>query len=100
MKIIIFGIAGLLAIGKISAQRLCSSFEYQQQQVKIDPSLIKTISEIEHFTLRHQESIASTSINARSSHTNVIKIPVVVHILYHYPYENIKDNQVKARLMH
>ena len=91
MKILVFGIAGLFAIGKISGQAVCSSFEYQQQQVKANPALIQRIKEIEQLSLRYQEVINSSAINARATHTNVIKIPVVVHILYHYPGENISD---------
>jgi pregnancy-associated plasma protein-A/type IX secretion system substrate protein len=98
MKIIIFGIAALLAIGKISGQSVCSSFEYQQLQLKNDPGLIQRITEIEKFSLAHQDNINSYSINARTTHTNVFKIPIVVHVLYHTSYENISDLKVKSQI--
>lgn len=98
MKIIIFGIAMLLAVGKISAQRMCSSFEYQQQEVKNDPVLLQRIKDIGEFTLQHQETVASSSINARTTHSNIIKVPVVVHILYHQAHENISDALIKRQI--
>ena len=81
----------LLLSNQLYAQRACASFSYQQQQLKIEPSLQLKIDAIEQFTLNHSKQSGQLS---RTSGSTVIVIPVVVHIIYHDPSENISDEIV------
>ena len=85
----------LLAI-RLMGQRNCSTFTYQQQELKNNPSLIQKINAIEAFTRLTVSSTNNTSY--RTSGVSVIKIPVVVHILYHLPSENISDELVFSQI--
>ncbi len=93
--------AGLLLIftclslfSRLAAQKNCSSSAYQQEQIKKDPALIQLIKQVESFTNR---SIESNGVAARGDEA-IIKIPVVVHILYHYPSEKISDQKVISQI--
>jgi hypothetical protein len=87
---LIFSFLLLLGVGQLKAQN-CTTFPYQQEQLKNNIGLAEKIREIEEFT---KQQIAST---ARTEGT-VIKIPVVVHILYHYPSEKISDELVQSQI--
>ncbi|HEV8284912.1 MAG TPA: M43 family zinc metalloprotease [Chitinophagaceae bacterium] len=80
----------------VFAQRECRSFEYQKQLVQMDPSLEASHRAIENFVLQ-RESSRSSSL-ARTEETKTIIIPVIVHVLYHYPGENISDDLVKSQI--
>lgn len=94
-KFILFIIL-LFVIGQLNAQRNCSTHAYEQRELKNNPTIAAKIAAIEAFT-RHE--IASKSIsNLRTTHSNIIRIPVVVHILYHDPSENISDAVVNSQI--
>ena len=76
----------------ICAQRQCKSFEYQNQLMQKYPSLKGTFSSIEKFIKTH------SFLSERTQQSKIIKIPVVVHILYHYPGENISDDLVASQI--
>lgn len=78
---------------QLTAQQKCSSYSYQQEQLKDNPSLMNRIQAIEIFTKQQLDNI----ITSRTEGT-VIKIPVVVHILYHTPAEKINDAQVVSQI--
>jgi hypothetical protein len=93
------------------AQTQCRSFEYRQQQLKVNPTLTQTVAAIEQFTSRQlsQHPVAvtggtsgaasGTSSGASSgSLPSLITIPVVVHILYNTNAENISDAQVQSQI--
>ena len=81
---------------QLTAQRNCSSYTYLRQQLQNDPSLQVRLDAVEIFSRQH----AGTRNNfSRTGETSlVIKIPVVVHILYHQPNENITDAQVNSQI--
>ena len=83
----------LLFAGPVLAQRDCSSQTYLQQELLRDPLLKNEINRIENFV---QSRLASRSgLAAKPQGAGVIvKIPVVVHILYHRSEENISDEEV------
>lgn len=99
---IIITLFSLASTSQLTAQLVplererCNTFSYQQEQLRNDPALAEKISAIETFTRQH--------ISAGGNHTanriegTVIKIPVVVHILYHTQSEKISDAQVQAQL--
>jgi hypothetical protein len=85
----------LLAANFVFAQRECRSFEYQQQLIQNYPSLKETRETIEHFISTRTSSRLSS---ARVAELKTITIPVIVHVLYHYPGENISDDLVKSQI--
>ncbi|HEX7845663.1 MAG TPA: M43 family zinc metalloprotease [Chitinophagaceae bacterium] len=70
---------------QLTAQRNCSTASYQA-----DPSSAVAIEKAETFARQY----ISNNNSSRVLQGTVIKIPVVVHILYHYPSENISDAEV------
>lgn len=84
----------LSLFSQLAAQKNCSSSAYQQEQLKTDPAFIQRLQQIESFSNR---SVEGNGVAARGDET-IIKIPVVVHILYHYPSEKISDQQVFTQI--
>lgn len=76
----------------VVAQVPCRSFEYQQSQVKQNPSLNAAIQSVEKFTQQHNGSLIA------KGQSSVIRIPVVVHVLYHTPDQKISDKVVYDQL--
>jgi hypothetical protein len=82
---------------QLAAQRTCSSYSYQQQEIQRSPSLANAFREVETFTRQYinNNNTAATGVPmARPMGATVIKIPVVVHILYHEPSQNISDARI------
>lgn len=94
-----FLLAGLLIIlsGQVMAQRACNTSEYQQQELINDPAFAARLDAIEAFIQKQKGKAQSANTVARLQH-GVIKIPVVVHILYHQPGENISDQRVNSQI--
>jgi hypothetical protein len=82
-----------------NAQRSCVSHHYQQEQVKADPVLQERISGADTLISRllHKE-LNATILHGSGTEMPVIKIPVVVHILYYRPEQNISDAQVQSQI--
>lgn len=109
MKCFFFVVFLLLSIASL-AQTQCRSFEYRQQQLKANPTLVQTVAAIEQFTARQlsQHPIAVTGGPGSTSGTSssgsavstpsLITIPVVIHILYNTNAENISDAQVQSQI--
>ncbi len=93
MRTVLLGSIGLLTTYFVSAQRDCRSFEYQQQLIQKDPGLQKLYDAAQDFVLRQESSRISSDVAGRT-----ITIPVVVHVLYHYPAENISDSLVRGQI--
>jgi len=92
MRTILSGIC--LFIATIAfAQRECASSAYIDQLKSVDPSFATKINEIENF-VRRQKSARELGQEA----PNVIVIPVVVHVLYKTPAQNISDEQIKSQI--
>ena len=87
---IIFSFLLLFCVHQLTAQN-CVTVPYQQEQLRNNPGLAEKIREIEAFT---KQNLSATS---RIEGT-VIKIPVVVHILYHYPSEKIGNELVQSQI--
>lgn len=90
----IFLILGLGLSGRLFAQRACSSFPYQQNELRNNPFLAQKIKDIDSFTYRYTLQTAENA--ARPSQGIIIRIPVVIHVLYHFPGE--MDNITPARV--
>jgi len=75
------------------AQKKCNMEEYVKQQLSENISLKNKLEQVEIFT---SERTASTGDAQRSNRMpEIIKVPVVVHILYHTPDQNIPVSVVE-----
>ena len=91
MKIILTSAIILLGLcTQLSAQRPCMADEYRQKIILNNLSLAEKIAAVENFTAQHL--INNSTITNRTQQANIITIPVVVHILYHYPSERISES--------
>ena len=68
------------------------NLEYRQKK---DPLLKNRMNQIELFTRNRVKSMNKTTRNLVE---NVIKIPVVVHVIYSKSQENISDAQIQSQL--
>src|SRR5215212_3081495 len=75
------------------SQRLCAADEAVQAQIAADPTLRQRLEQLELFT---RNAIANNEIQRMSGTT--IEIPVVVHVLYNTPEENISDAQIQSQI--
>ena len=71
--------------------------EYAEQEMRLDISLKQKLEQIEEFTTQR--------INASNENTQrvyglpeIIKVPVVVHVLYHTPEQNIQKSGIDLLL--
>jgi len=76
-----------------SAQRACFSADYLQISLRNNPSLASQVNKLEDFI---QQKVAAAANSRLQGIT--YKIPVVVHVLYHLPGENISDEKVFSQL--
>jgi Pregnancy-associated plasma protein-A/Secretion system C-terminal sorting domain len=87
----------VISIGQLAAQKACSSAVYLQNELHNDPSLSAQVNRIEAF-IQQQITNAQTVNTTGRIEGLVIKIPVVVHILYHSPDENINNEKVYGQI--
>ena len=83
------------------AQASCRSVEYRHKQLVEHPELAATMNGIEQFTQRELRTptVGVTGQGATPGATSsLITIPVVVHVLYHSPAENISDEQITSQI--
>ena len=72
-------------------RRSCGTMDHLQEQMKADPGIRSRMRRIED----------NTQMNAKSSFhrvTGKVTIPVVVHVVYRVPGENISDAQIASQL--
>ena len=82
------------------AQTECRSEMYKATLLRQSPALASKVADIESFT-QNWLSQKGTSINGAQSGYNgsvLITIPVVVHIVYNTPGQNISDNQINSQI--
>ena len=97
MRLFFIGIVLLgMYSSRISAQQTCVSFDYQQGQLATQPNLQSKLEQIETFTRKQLANRSNTA--RRGNELPVVVIPVVVHILYHLPEENISDARVRSQI--
>ena len=75
----------------IYSQRNCGTMQYLSEQIEKNPSLKINFEKTEH---KLQQWISSN--NTKTS--NVITIPVVVHVVYYNSNENISDQQIFSQI--
>ncbi len=88
-----------LAMQLLHAQKDCSTSEYADQLAKSNATVQQSMMAAESFLRSYRPEILSSGIDHSSTAgLPVITIPVVVHILYKEPYQNISDEKVKEQL--
>lgn len=95
MRFYLLPILFLVITCEMQAQKDCSSFSYQQQQLILHPGLQDKITGIENFI---QQKIKSERTAGKLHAGPVYKIPVVVHILYNKQEENISDERIFSQI--
>jgi hypothetical protein len=75
------------------AQLNCVTADYTRVQISKTPELADAIQQTENF-IRHK----LTEPSAGKIENGILKIPVVIHNLYHSPDQKITDEQVAAQL--
>jgi hypothetical protein len=81
----------------LMAQKNCYSQQYLQQQLSKDPGLASRKASIE----KQLQPVTATIRTLGTGGTNddpVINIPVVVHVVYNSPEQNISDQQIISQL--
>jgi hypothetical protein len=85
---------GCIISAKISAQKVCASQELLNQQMAADPEFAKKIKNSEQsfdaYVSRLKESTKKTGAT--------VTIPIVVHVVYNSPEQNIPDAQVQSQI--
>src|SRR4051794_23750339 len=75
-------------------QRKCAADEVLKAQLAEDPTLAGRMDQIEAFTKR----VISNGDELKRVVNGKIEIPVVVHVLYNKPQENISDAQIQSQI--
>jgi hypothetical protein len=81
------------------AQRQCATFEYKSHLVK-DPLIAASVQHQENLLTQRKgtEILSSAAGTSSGEFVEVIKIPVVVHVLYNRPEENISYKQILSQI--
>lgn len=83
---------------QLNAQRECVTFEYRQQIIS-EASLAESIMLAEAFLQKKKNvEILSNRSGAAPAQPLIIKIPVVVHVLYNKPEENISYQRILSQI--
>lgn len=78
------------------AQKRCSNEQYIKQQIETDPALKNSMDQVELFT---QSRLSAGETQQRlNGLTDIIKIPVVFHVLYHTPDQNMPNDEIGRML--
>jgi len=75
------------------SQQKCSMDEYVKQQVNENTSLKPRLEEIDVFTRARINT--STGVHRINGTPDIIKVPVVFHVLYHTPDQNIPISTIE-----
>jgi hypothetical protein len=86
----------LIASSLIFAQRECVTQQYVAGLVT-NAAIAKSMADVENFIVSSSTNIRSSVANGTGSN-QVIRIPVVVHVLYNAQHLNISDEQIKSQL--
>lgn len=81
----------------LHAQRECASRAYLQSQLS-EISVANDLNKADKFISTRSTLTTGTQSTLGSSSTDVIRIPVVVHIIYNTASQNISDEQVRAQI--
>ncbi len=81
--------------GLIWSQEKCYTSEYLQTRLSADPSWNSRIQQIEDFT---SSVLYNQQVQRSEAQPNLIKVPVVFHVLYHSTNEKISKERIESLL--
>lgn len=73
--------------------RTCGSAEGQFNLLQIDPDYARRYEEIEQFSAEYVERYAG-----EGQRSGIVTIPVVVHVVFNTPTQNISDAQINSQI--
>jgi Pregnancy-associated plasma protein-A/Secretion system C-terminal sorting domain len=82
---------------QLYSQKKCETAEYYKSEILANAEAGKKYKAIEEFT-RHYINSQNNGVQARITVPAVIKIPVVVHVLYHNPENKISDELIRSQI--
>lgn len=94
MRTLLVGIFTVIAISAL-AQRECASSAYLEQLKTSDVRFAERINQIEAFVQHH---LSASQLKITGGASNIIRIPVVVHVIYNNVAQNISDEQIKTQI--
>ena len=77
---------------ELPLQRSCGATAAYYRMLEIDPNFQTKQRDLELFTAQ------AKMLGGARSRINTVKIPVIVHVIYNKPVENISDAQVKSQI--
>jgi hypothetical protein len=86
--------AAFMAASSSFAQRNCGTMDHLHEMEQQDPSLRERMEKIEN----HTRFMIEQDAEGVTRNTNVITIPVVVHVVYRTSSENISDAQIQSQI--
>jgi hypothetical protein len=100
MKYFVPVLTCLLIVLTARAQDVCRSTDYREQQLRLHPGLASSLAAIEQFTQRQLQPshVAVTGENVFVTTLSQITVPVVVHVIYNTPAQNISDAQIQSEI--
>ncbi len=81
----------------LAQNKTCGTLEHTRFKGEADSTYTKNLKEANELLEKHilNRKIQPTS---KTSNTNILKIPVVVHVLYKTDQQNISDAQIRSQL--
>lgn len=95
MKGLLTLVALLFLSAKAFTQKGCATYSIYQKEIINDPAFKTAQESIEEFTKKFTDRSA---YQARITTAAVIRIPVVVHVLYHFPSQKISDDIIREQI--
>lgn len=92
MKKFLLFLIVLISSKNLFSQRKCATMDVHKQLVQEHPEFESHLHQIENFTHRFIEQ------GNYNKTTNVITIPVVVHVVYYNSTQNISDAQIQSQI--
>ncbi len=90
-KVLLLLVVGLLCANSYG-QRQCGAMEHLHNEIQQNPDRGKILEDIESHTAKWIKEKSKTSLRS------IITIPIVVHVVYRTPTENISDAQIQTQI--
>jgi hypothetical protein len=90
-NILLFLSINLIVVVTVNAQEPCGTMQVLKEQLKNDPGMQKRMDEMD-------KQIKMYMANPQLLNDDLVTIPVVVHVIYHTPAENISDAQIESQI--
>jgi Pregnancy-associated plasma protein-A/Secretion system C-terminal sorting domain len=82
---------------QVYSQKKCETVQHFKDELNANPAAEKNYKAIEEFTRQYINS-QNNGEQARTTVPAVIRIPVVVHVLYHDPEYKISDDLIRSQI--